>query len=67
METTKDQQRKFALLTAQIVAAYLSNHPVVLTEVPGVISSVHAALRSAVMPAAKSEARPSPESRSNAR
>jgi predicted transcriptional regulator len=60
METSKDQQRTFALLTAQIVAAYLSNHPVVLTEVPGVISSVHAALRGAVIPAAKSEDPPIP-------
>jgi predicted transcriptional regulator len=52
----KDRQREFALLTAQIAAAYLSNHSLALAEVPGVISSVHAALREAVMPAAKSEA-----------
>ena len=62
MDALKNRQREFALLTAQIAAAaaYLSNHAVVLTEVPGVISSVHAALRSTVMPAAKSEGPPVP-------
>jgi hypothetical protein len=61
MDATKDSRQEFTLLTAQIAAAYLSNHPLALAEVPGVISSVHAALRETVTPAAKSESPPVPK------
>ena len=55
MDATKDKDREFAVLTAQIAAAYLSNHPLALAEIAGVISSVHTALRETVAPTAKAE------------
>ena len=39
-------------LTADIVAAYVGNHVVPVTELPGLIADVHAALNSTTQPAA---------------
>ena len=55
MDATMDKDREFAVLTAQIAAAYLSNHSLALAEIAGVISSVHTALRETVAPTAKAE------------
>jgi len=43
-------------LTADIVAAYVGNHVVPVTELPGLIADVHAALNSTTQPAAAVEA-----------
>ena len=34
MDATMDKDREFAVLTAQITAAYLSNHSLALVEMP---------------------------------
>ena len=43
-------------LTADIVAAYVGNHVVPVTELPGLIADVHAALNNTTQPAAAVEA-----------
>jgi predicted transcriptional regulator len=61
MDASRERQ-VFALLTTQVAAAYLSNHPVALTELAGVISTVHSALRRAAStPAATGETPPVPK------
>jgi len=45
-------------LTAEMVAAYVSNNVVAMTELPAVIATIHAAIRQATQP----QAAPAPES-----
>jgi predicted transcriptional regulator len=45
VEDTETHRTELRALTAQIVAAYLANHPSALPEVPTIIQAVHQALR----------------------
>jgi predicted transcriptional regulator len=45
IEDTETPRTELRALTAQIVAAYLANHPSALPEVPTLIQAVHQALR----------------------
>ncbi|MGJ8570649.1 MAG: MucR family transcriptional regulator [Hoeflea sp.] len=61
IEATKDNGAELLIeLTAEIVAAYVSNNSVAANDLPNVISQVHAALGGATMPAEEVVEKPKP-------
>ena len=61
METNKDNGAELLIeLTAEIVAAYVSNNSVAANDLPNVISQVHAALGGATMPTEEVVEKPKP-------
>ncbi|MBB4653265.1 putative transcriptional regulator [Aminobacter niigataensis] len=50
-------------LTADLVAAYVSNNPVPPAELPGLIAQIHASISSLSTPTAASKSRSSPTCR----
>jgi predicted transcriptional regulator len=60
-ETNKDSGSDLLIeLTAEIVAAYVSNNSVAANDLPNVISQVHAALGGATMPTEEVAEKPKP-------
>ncbi|GAB5461965.1 MULTISPECIES: Ros/MucR family transcriptional regulator [Hoeflea] len=60
-ETNKDSGSDLLIeLTAEIVAAYVSNNSVAANDLPNVISQVHAALGGATMPTEEIAEKPKP-------
>lgn len=61
IEANKDNGAELLMeLTAEIVAAYVSNNSVAANDLPGVISQVHAALGGATMPVEEVVEKPKP-------
>jgi len=61
IEANKDNGAELLIeLTAEIVAAYVSNNSVAANDLPNVISQVHAALGGATMPAEEVVEKPKP-------